>query len=203
MEQLTDEDKRLIYCVMKKFSYYRNKEDLFQVGWIGLNEAYRNYDPSKNTKFSTYAYTYIFGQMSRLVREDKGIKISRDISKLNLKIEKATILLSQRLMRQPSTYEIASFLEIDEFIVIEAMNSCNVMLDVDELSLGYTNNMEDNVYLQFELDRLSSDELAIIKNRYMNDYTQSETANELGMSQVQVSRKEKKVLQKLKDRFVA
>lgn len=203
MENLISEYEKLIYSIMKMFKTYPNKEDLFQVGCIGLINAYNNFKDDKNTKFSTYAYMYILGEMKKLVREDKGIKVSRDISKMYLKIEKASIILSQKMMREPTTLELAAFLNIDEFIVIEALNSTNLLLDIDELNVGDSSTLNDSIYLKEELNKLDHEELNIIKNRYMKDLTQRETADILGISQVQVSRKEQKVLQKLKERLIA
>lgn len=189
---------------MRYFKNYPNKEDLFQVGCIGLINAYNNYDSNTNTKFSTYAYSYILGEMKKLVREDKGIKISRNISKLNAQIEKTNMYLTQKLMRTPTLQEIASFLEIDEYLVVEALNSTNVLLDIDEMQINNynTDTYSNDLLLREELNKLSSDELDLITKRYMEDMTQSEVAVSLGMSQVQVSRKEHKVLEKLKKQLV-
>ena len=151
--------------------------------------------------------------MRKTVREDKGIKISREITKLNLKIEKAYIKLSQKLMRNPAVSEIASFLEIDEFLIIEAINSNNVIKSIDEpvnddinFSLqevvGYKKNLDDLILLRESLLKLNEQEQELIKNRYINDLTQTETSNIMHMSQVQVSRQEKKILQKLKDKML-
>ena len=203
LETLIIQNQKLIYSIMKYFYNYPNKDDLYQVGCIGLIEAYYRYKPNQNTKFTTYAYSYILGEMKKLVREDKGIKISRNISSLYLKIEKASILLSQRLMREPSIDEIASFLEIDNSLVVEAINSTNILLDVDEIQVSHRDDFNDLIYLKDELNSLSSDELSLIQSRYLEDLTQSEVASIMGMSQVQVSRKEQKVLQKLKKRLVA
>lgn len=203
LETLIIQNQKLIYSIMKYFYNYPNKDDLYQVGCIGLIEAYYRYKPNQNTKFTTYAYSYILGEMKKLVREDKGIKISRNISSLYLKIEKASILLSQRLMREPSIDEIASFLEIDNSLVVEAINSTNILLDVDEIPVSHRDDFNDLIYLKDELNSLSSDELSLIQGRYLEDLTQSEVASIMGMSQVQVSRKEQKVLQKLKKRLVA
>lgn len=202
MEQLIIEYEKLIYAVMRYFKNYPNKEDLFQVGCIGLINAYNNYNVDNNTKFSTYAYSYILGEMKKLVREDKGIKISRNISKLCTQIEKTNMYLTQKLMRTPTLQEIASFLEIDEYLIIEAINSNNVLLDIDEIQVNNFNNENDNLLLREELNKLSAEELSLINKRYMEDMTQTEVANELGMSQVQVSRKEHKVLQKLKKQLI-
>ena len=188
---------------MKYFKNYPNKEDLFQVGCIGLINAYNNYNSSTNTKFSTYAYSYILGEMKKLVREDKGIKISRNISKLYSQIEKTNMYLTQKLMRTPTLQEIASFLEIDETLIIEALNSTNVLLDIDEMQINNQEDYNNNLLLKEELNKLSVDELDLITKRYMEDMTQNEVANLLGMSQVQVSRKEHKVLEKLKKQLIA
>ncbi len=203
LEQLILEYEKLIYAVMRYFKNYPNKDDLFQVGCIGLINAYNNYDSNSNTKFSTYAYSYILGEMKKLVREDKGIKISRNISKLYAQIEKTNMYLTQKLMRTPTLQEIASFLEIDEYLVVEALNSTNVLLDIDEMQINNADNYNNNLLLKEELNKLSSEELDLITKRYMEDMTQTEVASSLGMSQVQVSRKEHKVLEKLKKQLIA
>ena len=203
LEQLILEYEKLIYAVMRYFKNYPNKEDLFQVGCIGLINAYNNYDTSANVKFSTYAYSYILGEMKKLVRDDKGIKISRNISKLYSQIEKCNIYLTQKLMRTPTLQEIATFLEIDEYLICEALNSTNVLLDIDEMQIKNTEYNSDNLLLREELNKLSSDEFELITKRYMEDMTQNEIAASMGISQVQVSRKEHKVLEKLKKQLIA
>ena len=208
------ENKKLIYKICSYFNKYDNKEDLFQVGCIGLIKAYQNYNENYGAKFTTYAYPYILGEIRKYVREDKGLKISREISKLNLKIEKATILLSQKLMREPSINEIATYLEIDEYLIVEALKSNN---NIDSIDKPINNEGKDItlqdlipindldldtlIMLKDELNNLTSEELDIINNRYTNDLTQSETAKNLGLTQVQVSRKEQKILTKLRDKL--
>ena len=201
MEELILEYEKLIYAVMRYFKNYQSKEDLFQVGCIGLINAYNNYNSNTNVKFSTYAYSYILGEMKKLVREDKGIKISRNITKLYSQIEKANMYLTQKLMRTPTLTEIANFLEIEEYLLIEALNSTNVILDIDDIQVNNDTN-EYDLYLKEELNKLSSEELDLINKRYTLDMTQSEIANTLGLSQVQVSRKEHKVLEKLKKQLI-
>ena len=201
LEQLILEYEKLIYSVMKIFRNYPNKEDLFQVGCIGLINAYNNYNSSINAKFSTYAYSYILGEMKKLVREDKGIKISRNISKLYTQIEKANMYLTQKLMRTPTIKEIAYLLQIDEYLLVEALNSTNSLLDIDDIQIDNTNDYSNNIMLKEELSKLSMEELDLINKRYMQDMTQNEVADILGISQVQVSRKEHKVLEKLKTRL--
>lgn len=202
LEELILKYEKLIYSIMKYFRDYSNKDDLFQVGCIGLINAYNNYNSDNNVKFSTYAYSYILGEMKKLVREDKGIKISRSISKLYYQIEKTNIFLTQKLMRKPTLQDIASFLEIDEYLIVEALNSTNSLLNIDDIQINnYTFN-DNELILEEELNKLNKEELEIIKKRYMQELTQTEVANELGMSQVQVSRKEHKVLQKLKKQLI-
>ena len=216
MDKITNliiDNERLIYSIANYFKNYQAKEDLYQAGCLGLVTAYKKYNPNMNCKFTTYAYPYILGEMRKLVREDKGLKISREITKLNLKIEKAYVLLSQKLMKEPSTLEIARFLEIPEYYVSEAILSLNKIKSIDEpvnsegreLTLqdviGRSKNVDDVIMLKELLQNLNNEEKTIIENRYMKDYTQSETSKIVGMSQVQVSRKEQKVLQKLKQKM--
>ena len=212
---IVKDNERLIYSIAKYFKNYQSKEDLYQAGCLGLITAYYKYNPSINCKFTTYAYPFILGEMRKLVREDKGIKISREISKLNLKIEKAYILLSQKLMKEPSVQEIANYLEIPEYYVSEAILSLNKIKSIDEPVnsegrditlqdvIGKSENIDDLIMLKDSLNTLSSEEKTLIENRYMKDYTQSETAKVVGYNQVQVSRKEAKVLKKLYNKITA
>ncbi len=214
-EKIIIENQNLIYYIANFFKGYPYKEDLYQAGRLGMIKAYDKYNPNMDCKFTTYAFSYILGEMKKLVREDKGIKISREISKLNLRIEKAYVLLSQKLMKEPTEKEIADFLEIPEYYVSEAILSLNKIKSIDEpvnsegreLTLqdviGETQNIDDLILLRESLTTLNNEEMAIINNRYIKDYTQSETSKIVGMSQVQVSRKEKKVLEKLKQKMVA
>ena len=211
MEELVREYESLIWFVTKKFPYYPNIDDLFQVGCIGLMESYKNFDPSLGTKFSSYAYFYILGEMKKLVREDKSIKISREITKLNLKIEKFNLLLTQKLGRLPTTKELAEAIPIPESLVIDAINSRNVVHSMEEPIR--TNGKEMNYHevigdkqedldllldLKYELQRLSPEEQKFIYERYLCNKTQTEMAKQMNTSQVQVSRKEQKILSKLR-----
>ena len=217
MEELTKiimDNQGLIYEAMKYFKNYNNKDDLYQVGCIGFIKAYKNYKEDRGCKFSTYAFTYILGEMKKLVREDKSLKISTQISKLNLKIDKAYILLSQKYMRMPTIKEVADYLDVPEYLVSDAINSNISIKSIDEPInsegkdttlqdiIGYSNDIDELIYLRNNLSKLTKEEQEIINNRYMYDLTQSETSKIMGISQVQVSRKEQKVLQKLKHQMV-
>ncbi len=214
-EKIILENQNLIYYAATYFKNYPYKEDLYQAGRLGMIEAYKRYNPNMGSKFTTYAFFDILGEMKKLVKSDKGIKVSRDISKLNLKIEKAYVLLTQKLMKEPSIKEIASFLEIPEYYVSEAILSLNKIKSIDEAInddgreftlqdvKGEYKSMDDLILLNDALKSLNKEEFAIIENRYMKDYTQNETSKIVGMSQVQVSRKEQKVLKKLKQKMIA
>ena len=215
MEELIFENKNLIYSITRYFEKYSNKEDLFQAGCIGMIMAYKNYKPDMNVKFTTYAYPYILGEMKKLVREDKSIKISRNIQLLNLKIEKANILLTQKLMRTPTIKELSDFLEMPIFMIEEAINSNKPIYSIDEPlndngkeitlqdTIGKMDNVDDLLLLKEELLKLNPFEQELINKRYMYDLTQQQTADELGISQVQVSRGEQKILTKLKSKLAS
>ena len=217
MEQLILENKNLIYSITRYFERYCNKEDLFQAGCIGMILAYKNYNESMGVKFTTYAYPYILGEMKKLVRENRTVKVSRNIQMLSLTIEKANILLAQKLMREPSNVEIADYLELPVEIVNEAINSNMMVYSIDEplnndgktitlqdtIGIIDNENMYDLISLRDELSKLTDFEKKLIETRYSKDLTQAQTAEVLGISQVQVSRKEQKVLLKLKDKLSA
>lgn len=215
-EELIMNNQNLIYAIIHRyFERYPNKNDLFQAGCIGLIKATKNFNKGFNTKFSSYAYQFIYGEISKTVREDTNIKVSPDLQKLSLKIMKAKIMLSQKYMREPTIKELAFFLEMDESAIIQVLQIPNNIQSLDEqvfedgkdelydyISDNKT-NLEDYVALKTELEKLNDEEKKIIEARFLKDMTQSETANILGISQVQVSRKEQKVLIKLKDRLQA
>ncbi len=214
-ENLILENQNLIYGLMKFYSFYPNKEDLFQAGRLGMLEAYTKYNPNLNIKFTTFAYKYILGEMRKLIREDKTLKINRNLQALNSKIEKASMYLSQQLGYFPSNKDIAQFLEIPEELVIEALNTPKTIHSLDEplTSNGKEINLLDTIsieeknkdelmMLKTELENLSPSEQELILKRYYEGYTQQETAEMLGKSQVQVYRQEQKVFKKLKDRML-
>jgi len=206
------ENEKLIYKISSYFPYYQDKDDLYQAGCKGIIEAYNRYDASRDVKFTSYAYSYILGEMKKVVREDKSIKISRDINKLSNKLEKAKSLLSQTLMREPTTKELSDYLEIPEYYVIEALNSRVSLKSIDS-NVGDTSMMlheiismpnadiDDLIFLKTELESLGEPERSIMISRYYEDMTQTEIASTLGLSQVDVSRREKKVLTKLRGRL--
>ena len=200
----------LVYGIINRYSSYFDKDDLYQVGMLGLVDAYRHYDSSLNTKFSTYAYYYILGEVRKFIKDSNLVKVSSDLIKLNSSVEKAKEAMSQSLGREPTLTELSLFLEIDEEKIEEArvasldIRSLDYMVDDESNDLYNSIISTDNgmnceiLDLKFALDGLSDDEKNLIISRYFDDLTQTETSRELGISQVQVSRKEGKILEKLK-----
>ena len=211
------ETERLVYSIIKKYENYYDKEDLYQVGMLGLINAYRNFDPKYNVKFSTYAFQYIVGEVNKFIREDKSIKVSKDMFKLQRSIEKAREVLGQRLMREPTDLEVSLFLEIEESKIVEAKMATEYVKSLDfclseegkELNLYDSIKQEEKQYnanildLRDQLQKLSIEDQRLIASRYFEERTQQETSQRLGMSQVQVSRHETKILQKLRNDLVA
>jgi len=216
--ELIEENSPLIHSIIYKyFNNYKDKEDLFQEGAKEMINKANDYDDTMGAKFSTYIYPHIYFAINKYVRGDRGIKISRNITKLYLKIDKAFVILSQQLMREPSIEELANFLDLPESIITDAINSTypigtvdgNIIKGNKELSILDTvgkvdyENLEELIMLRDEIDKLDPVEKDLINMRYMKDQTQQETAEILDMSQVQVYRREQKVLTKLKTRLVA
>ena len=197
--------EKLIYKIASKF-HDIDQEDLFQSGVIGLIKAYNNYHETKETKFTTYAYNYIFGEMYEFANNMRSIKLNKNILKLYKKIEQAKYLLMQQLGYYPSYNELSTFLEIDEKVIaeIESCTASIMSLDIESERPIYEtipNRQElpiiENIDLKDSINNLSKQEQEIIYYRYFKEFTQSETAKILGMSQVKVSRSEKKCLSKM------
>ena len=205
--------KKLIYSVAKKYSYNdEDLEDLYQVGSIGLLHALENYKEDSLAKFSTYAHFYIKGEILKYIRENRLIKRNYDIDKLIRSISKVKEYLTQVNYKEPSIEEIAEYLEVS---VNDIENAINISLSVKSMDYNLDDENDSNLYdyeayiekgydediiaLKEELEKLSDDERRLIEIRYFKDKSQMETSRELGISQVQVSRKENKILQKIKN----
>lgn len=205
--ELISSNMGLIKKIASKF-YNMDKEDLIQVGVIGLLKAYQNFRDTSDAKFSTYAYSYIFGEMYQLANSNRNWKVSKDLLKVYKLVEKTRYELAQRLSRIPSNQEVALFLELDPSLVEEATLSAQVMMSLDdeanELNLHEVipDKKDANCDIKLDLDDsfkvLDSCEKEIIKSRYFEDLTQSEVAKKLHMTQVMVSRYEKKSLEKMR-----
>lgn len=197
--------EKLIYKLTSRF-YNVPKEDLYQAGVIGLMKAYNNFVDDGKTKFTTYAYNYIFGEMFELSNRLRSIKLNKDILKLYKKLEQARYLMAQNLNRIPQVEELSKYLNIDVETIrqVEIATSNILSLDNDTDKSFYetipeAKSSSPDIKLDIEdsLSTLTKEEQDIIKYRYYKDYTQSETADILGLSQVTVSRYEKKSLKKM------
>ena len=203
LEQIIKLHEKLIYKIASKF-HEISKEDLYQAGVIGLIKAYNNYNKQSDTKFTTYAYNYIFGEMYELANNTRTIRLNKNILKTYKKIEEAKQHLSQKLGYSPSIQEVSTFLSIPETIIneIETCTGTIMSLDVESErplyeTIAAAEPSHENIDLQDSLNTLTEEEKQIINYRYYKDFTQSETARILGMSQVTVSRYEKKSLTKM------
>lgn len=205
--QIIELNKNLIYKIAGKF-YKEDIEDLYQVGVIGVLKAYRNYQTDGMTKFSTYAYEYIFGEMYNLVNSANHYKVSKEMISLYKKIEIARYTLAQHKMKIPNNEEIAEFLKIDLNIVEMATNIGKTISfnDENENSRNLSEtikdkesiSMDEKLIIKESMEQLTEEEQEIIKYRYYYDLSQQEVARKLSLSQAKVSRYEKKSIDKMK-----
>jgi len=218
MERVLEYEK-LVNKIAYQYSSFSNFEDLKQQGMIGLLKALDNYKPSEKTKFSSYAYIWIKGEILEYLRCDKNIKISKELLSLSKEITVTTEILRNKFNKEPTIKEIAFFLEKDEKDIEEAIISREMVLSCDYNLNNDDENKNINLYdvtpyyekkyeadyldLYNEIAKLPIDEKEIIKSRYFNDMTQSELAKKLGTNQVSISRKEEKILTKLNKSLTA
>ena len=212
VDLLVDNEK-LVYSIINKFRGYFDMDDLYQVGMIGLIKASKNFNKSEGVKFSTYAYTYVFGEVNKYIRENNNLKIGKDAIRLKKSIEKAKDIMRQKLFREPTTLEVSLFLDMPLEKVLEIETIKQETKSLDYIGEEDSNNLYNTVSfenkemnpeildLKTELENLDNDEKKLIYSRYYLDMTQQETSKEMGMSQVQVYRKEAKIFKKLKSRL--
>ena len=201
MEGLLEYDG-LIYKIISKYPRRYDRDDLYQVGMIGLIDAYKHYNSSYGTKFSTFAYYYIVGEVNKYIRENSTLKVSRQLVELKKKVLECRELMTQKLGRVPTNLEISLYLDVDLQMINNALIATDEVASIDEninLVKSYDDTSPEMLDLKDEIDKLSTDERKLIYARYYEDLTQSETSNILGMSQVQVSRNETKILKKLRN----
>ena len=212
---LTEKNAPLVYSVASRFENRGYEaDDLHQIGMIGLIKAIRRFDTSYDVKFSTYAVPLIAGEIRRFLRDDGIIKVSRRYKELSSAANSISRELSALLGREPTLGEIADKLGVDTCTLTEALNACNPcdsldrnvsedgkgeLLLLDTISEDKTLSQDDRIALNCALSQLGSRERAVIAYRYFMDETQVNVAKRLGVSQVQVSRIEKKALAMLKE----
>lgn len=181
-------------------------EELFSAGSVGLVKAYDNFDKSRGLCFSTYAVPVILGEIRRLFRDGGAVKMSRSLKELSMKAARARDELSKN-GTEPTVAEIAEYLGVSPEDAAEAVTagfppvSLTSAEDGSEYDLPRESGesaLIDRLALQQCLSELPEEDRRLIILRYFRDQTQSQTAAALGMTQVQVSRRERKILEKLK-----
>ena len=214
-EELVSNNLRLVHSCCNKFKGRGIEyDDLYGAGCLGLVKAANAFDEKLGFCFSTYAVPVIFGEIKRLFRDGGAVKVSRSLKELSLKSIKEKEILEQKLGREPTVSEIAKELNVPAEDVAEALCSATVPSslsyldedgDVKELDIGIEKSAEDTVFNRIAisevLEKLDDEDKKLILLRYYGNKTQSETAKILSMSQVQVSRKEKKILKSMYDYF--
>ena len=169
---------------------------------LGLIDAYKHYNSTYGTKFSTFAYYYIVGEVNKYIRENSCVKVSKGLIELKQKILKCREIMTQKLGRKPTNLEVSLYLDEEEEVINNALIATDEVASIDEqinLLKSYDDTSPEVLDLKSEISKLSDEEKKLIYARYYNELTQSETSNILGISQVQVSRSEAKILKKLRE----
>lgn len=208
-ELLINGNLKLVLSILKKYNNRTdNMDDLFQVGCIGLIKAIDNFDLSHEVKFSTYAVPMIVGEVKRYLRDNNSVRIARSIKDISYKALKVKEELTNKLNKEPTIAQIAKELELSEFEVANALDSMKDTISMfepiyndggdtiylsDQLEDQKNNmrNIDEKIALKEAIDSLKKREKYIIEQRYMIGKTQMELAEELGISQAQISRLEK------------
>lgn len=203
----------LIKSIVKRFkNKYIEYEDLIQLGSLGLVKAINNFDTSYNVKFSTYAVPMITGEIKRFIRDDGAIKVSRAVKLLSSKITQFVDRFIKEFSREPNVEEIATEFGIEKEEVIYALDSSHMPVSLYDKydddgknlieKLPSNDNQDDvidKIVLRDCIKDLNDREKLIIYLRYYKDRTQSDIARIIGISQVQVSRIESKVIAKMRE----
>ncbi|MDD6057162.1 MAG: SigB/SigF/SigG family RNA polymerase sigma factor [Clostridiales bacterium] len=220
-DRLIDDNMGLVHAVVRRFDYYgHDREELFQIGCIGLMKAIDHFNLELNLAFSTYAVPMITGEIRRFLRDNRMVKVSRALKENAYKIGKARELLTRELGREPSMAELSAITGLTAEDMVMAMEASreveslyqpvyekdgDELLLIDQLGGEYEEEepekeavLNQMVIAQL-LSELSEGERRLIELRYFESRTQTQVAAELGMTQVQVSRLEKKILLRLRE----
>ncbi len=213
-ERAVNENLGLVHACAVRF---RGKgieyDDLYQAGCEGLIKAADRFDPDLGFRFSTYAVPVIIGEIKRMFRDGGSVKVSRSIKELALKINKAGDSYVKKYGREPTVCELAELLDTSAESVTEAISASSppvsLTLTNDEGEIqtdipvpSHDSKIIEIMSLRSELDKLSDPDRQLIELRFFKHLTQTAAAKQLGMTQVQVSRKEKKILSYLREKLV-
>ncbi len=218
MDKITDiivENEGFIYNIINKYKNYFELEDLYQVAVIGMIKAYKNYQEEYNTKFLTYAYPYVIGEVIKYVNTFRKVKLSKEMVTIYSKIIKAKEVLSQKLMKTPTIYELSLFLEIDENLIEEVIIANESVTSLDKIineddkkmdlynTIGYYEKEIEDYPLRYAIEQLPEEERQLIIARFYENKSQREVGEMLGIYQVEVSRREQKILKKIHEKIAA
>ncbi len=213
-KQMVEGNLRLVLSVVQRFSDRgESVDDLFQVGCIGLIKAIDNFDPSMNVRFSTYGVPMIIGEIRRFLRDNNTIRVSRSMRDVACRAMQTKEQLEKELGREPSTQEISKALDVPWQTVALALESTVDPISLYEPTYGEggdalyvmdqvgdndgEENWIDSMLFREAVMQLSPRAKRIIELRYLSGKTQTEVANEVGISQAQVSRLEKSAMQQI------
>lgn len=214
---LVEENVGLVWCIVRRYSGRGTEaEDLFQIGSIGLLKAIDKFDLTYDVRFSTYAVPMISGEIRRFLRDDGMLKVSRSLKEISCKACQAKEEFTKKYNREPTIRELSEISGIGKEELVEAMEaSAEVeslhrpvykkdgseveLLEKLEKEEKTEEKIIDQMFLYSLLEKLGKEERQLIYLRYFENKTQSETGKSLGMSQVQVSRLEKKILKRMKE----
>lgn len=215
--KLVKDNVFLVWSLVHRFnSTTIEKEELFQIGCIGLVKAINKFDVNYDVAFSTYAVPIILGEIKRHFRDDGAIKVSRSIKELNQKIVKISDEYLYKYNKEISIQELSDILQVSRSDIVMAIDSRyyptslnEVIYEKDGSTITIEERIEnketysliDKITLKDELSKLSKKEQDLIKMRYYLDMNQQEIAKHFNVSQVQISRMEKKILEKLRKQF--
>lgn len=217
--QVVTENVGLIWSIVRRFlGRGHEAEDLFQIGCIGLMKAVDKFELSYDVMFSTYAVPMITGEIKRFLRDDGLIKVSRSLKETANRVRRAREELEGQLSREPTLSELAEYLCIGEEEIVFAMDSgaeveslnkemfrndgsSSTLMDKLPEEVDRNERLINHIALGELLQTLGDKERCLIRMRYFEDRTQTEVADVLGISQVQVSRLEKRILNELRSRL--
>ena len=218
LEELIEENNGLIWSIVKRF-YGRGHEpeDLYQIGCLGFIKSIKRFNTDFEVKLSTYAVPYMIGEIKRYIRDDGPVKVSRSIKDLGIKIRELQREKMNKQGKEPKIQEIAKELKVNLDDVILAMEATNSVESIEGTkhinnkdgksislldTLSTENNEEESITNKLVIGQLIKDlkdrEKEIILLRYYKEKTQAQVAKILGISQVQVSRLERKILENMK-----
>lgn len=218
-EELVNGNLKLVLSILKKFSkHVDNMDDLFQIGCIGLLKAIDNFDLSYGVKFSTYCVPMIQGEVKRYLRDNNSIRVSRSVKDLAYKALKLKEELTMEDNSEPTTERLAELLEVAPYSIVNALESMRDPISIfepiyndggdtiylfDQIEDRKTDNsnIDTKMSVREAISNLSRREQLVLEERFVIGKTQMEISEELGISQAQVSRIEKGIIDSLREKL--